>query len=229
MLAALLTLSFHANAKRPNLMRRVAGFALFPALLPSVGHGAVTDINAHLGGALAGIAIAFVMLVLWHDEDEAPPARRLAALIAACWVGMTVFAFAQSSGTYRQYAKDGFDYIRPADMPANVDAMKANSFALVEKYPHDPRSHLFRGVYFLDRNDASDAEAYLRNAIALSEKSAIMTPAFHDWTQALLALDVRALGRPDEAKTIAEPLCSRSDLDARTQGTLIAALLCNSK
>ena len=41
-------------------MRRVAGVSLFPALLPSVSGGAVTDINAHLGGALAGVTIAFL-------------------------------------------------------------------------------------------------------------------------------------------------------------------------
>jgi len=225
-LAALFTLSFHTGAKRPKLMRRVAGASLFPALLPSVSHGAVTDINAHLGGALAGVTIAFIMLIVWHEEEETPPGRSLAAIVAAAWVAMTVYAFAQSGGSYHHYAQDGFDYIRPADMPADVDAMKNNSFALVEKYPRDPRSHLFRGVYFLDRNDASDAEAYLRNAMTLSEKSAIMSPAFHDWTQALLALDVRALGRADEAKTIAGSLCARSDLDARTQGTLAAAQLC---
>ena len=226
-LAALFVLSFHTGAKGPRKMRWVAGFSLFPALLPSVSGGTVTDINAHLGGALAGAAIAFLMLVVWHEEEDTPPARSLAALIAGAWVAMTVFAFAQSNGTYRDYAKAGLDYILPADMPHDVEGMKANSFALVEKYPHDPRAHLFRGVYFLDRNDASDAESYLRNAIALSEKSAVMNPGFLDWTKSLLALDLQALGRPDEAKTVAAPLCARDDLDSRTQSTLKAARLCN--
>lgn len=81
-LAALFTLSFHTGAKRPNLMRRVAGISLFPALLPSVGHGAVTDINAHLGGALAGTAIAFLMLIVWHENEDTPPARSIAAVVA---------------------------------------------------------------------------------------------------------------------------------------------------
>ncbi|HKU54766.1 MAG TPA: rhomboid family intramembrane serine protease, partial [Rhizomicrobium sp.] len=68
-LAALFTLSFHAGAPRPNLMRRVAAGSLFPALMPAVAHGGtVTDINAHLGGCLAGACIAFVMLIAWSDE-----------------------------------------------------------------------------------------------------------------------------------------------------------------
>ena len=225
-LAALFTLSFHTGAKRPRLMRRVASISLFPALLPSVGHGSITDINAHLGGALAGTAIAFLMLVVWQEHEETPPARSLAAVFSGAWVALTVYAFSLSHGTFTQYARDGVDYIRPADMPKDVETMKTNSYALVEKYPRDPRSHMFRGIYFLQQNDASDAEPYFRSAMALSEKSQIMSPAFHDWTQALLALDVRALGRPDEAKTVAAPLCKREDLDPRTQGTLQAGRLC---
>lgn len=226
-LAALFTLSFHTGAPRPRLMRRVAGFSLFPALLPSVSGGAITDINAHLGGALAGTAIAFLMLIVWNEHEETPPARSLAAAIAGAWVGLTVYAFSMSSGTFAQYAKDGVDYIQPADMPKDVETMQANSYSLVEKYPRDPRSHLFRGIYFLERNDVSDAEPYFRSAIALSEKSRIMSPAFHDWTKALLALDIRALGRGDEARTVAAPLCARTDLDSRTQRTLEAGKLCN--
>ena len=226
-LAALFTLSFHTGANRPKLMRRVAGGSLFPALLPSVGHGAITDINAHLGGALAGTAIAFLMLIVWQEHEDTPPGRSLAAVIGGAWVALTVYAFSLSHGTFTQYAKDGVDYIQPADMPADTQAMKDKSYALVEKYPHDPRSHLFRGMYFLDRNDASDAESYLRNAMKLSEKSQIMSPAFHDWTQALLALDISVMGRLDEARLAAQTLCKRDDLDTRTQGVLAAGGLCN--
>ena len=164
---------------------------------------------------------------MWQEHEDTPPGRSLAALVAGLWVAATVYAFSLSHGTYRHYAADGVDYIQPADMPKDVADMKEHSFALVEKYPRDPRAHLFRGIYFLDRNDVSDAEPYLRSAITLSEKSEIMTPAFHDWTRALLAVDVRFLGRPDEAKTIAAPLCARHDLDVRTQGTLEASKLCN--
>lgn len=141
-------------------------------------------------------------------------------------MALTVYAFSLSHGTFTQYARDGVNYIQPADMPKDLQGMKENSYALVQKYPRDPRAHLFRGIYFLDRNDASDAEPYLRSAIALSEKSQIMSPSFHDWTQALLALDVRYMGRSDEARTVAAPLCARNDLDERTQGALEAGKLC---
>ncbi len=230
-LAALFTLSFHAGARKVNLMRRVALGSLIPALAPSLAPslahgGAVVDINAHLGGCLAGAALAFVILVIWNDEQEEPPARSVAATIAGAWVALTVAAFMASGHTYVQYAKDGLDYIPPRDIPKDIEAMKADSYTLVERYPKDPRAHLFRGLYFLEQRDAADAEPYLRDAVRLGEGSPVMGP-FQDWSKALLALDLRALHRPDEAKIVVTPLCAdTAALDPRTQQTLEITKLC---
>ncbi len=227
-LAALFTLSFHAGAKRPSLMRRVAGFSLFPALMPSVAQGAsITDINAHLGGCMAGVLLAFVMLVFWNEEEEKPPGRNIAATLAVGWVAMTVLAFVISASSFGRYAKDGLAYIPPAEMPRDVETMKTNSFSLVTKYPRDPRAHLFRGLYFLEQHDVSDAEPYFRSAQRLGAASPVMTPAFSNWSKALLAVAVRYQGRKDEAMTIAAPLCAAGEIDARTQRTLAVTKLCN--
>ena len=60
-----------------------AGGSLFPALIPTIASdGTVVDINAHFGGCLAGMVLAFVMLITWNDEEESPPARRFAAVAA---------------------------------------------------------------------------------------------------------------------------------------------------
>lgn len=226
-LAALFTLSFHTGARRPRLMRRVAGLSLFPALVPSVGHGGpVMDINAHLGGCMAGAAIGFALLILWHEEDEQPPLRSLAAIAAAFWLALTVWAFAVASTSYRRYARDGFDYIPPGAMPRSIADMKAESFSLVEKYPKDPRAHMFRGLYFLEENDVADAEPYFRQAVTLGESGHVMTPAFTRWNKALLALTVAQMGRLAEAQDMAAPLCAQDDLDQRTRATLAAARLC---
>ena len=226
-LAALFTLSFHDGAPRPVLMRRVSCFSLFPALLPSVHGASVTDINAHLGGCMAGILVAFIMLVFWNDEEAHPPGRSLAAIAAGLWVAMTVWAFAASSRSYVQYARDGLSYIPPREMPRDVETMKSNSFALVTKYPKDPRAHLFRGLYFLEQNDVADAEPYFRDAQRLGSSSPVMTPAFSAWARALLAVSVRFQGRQDEARLIAAPLCDAPDtLDERTRQTVKMAQLC---
>jgi membrane associated rhomboid family serine protease len=224
-LAALFTLSFHAGAPRPNLMRRVAAGALFPALIPAVSSGGATvDIHAHLGGCLAGAALAFAMLIFWREEDEYPPGRSLAAALAGLWVALTVWAFSASTQTYAQYAKDGFDYIPPNEMPRD---MLSGSYALVEKYGKDPRAHMFRGLYFLGKRNAADAEPYFRTAIRLGEKSPVMGDNFRDWSVALLGLSVAVQRRPAEAQGIVAPVCAKRDtLDRRTRETLQITRLC---
>jgi hypothetical protein len=228
-LAALFTLSFHAGAPRPRLMRRVAAGSLIPALMPVVERGGVVaDVNAHLGGCLAGACIAFVMLILWNDEEATPPARTLAAIIAGLWVAMTGTAFAASSQSYALYARPGLDFIPPSDMPRNVDALKADSLSLVDKYPKDPRAHLFRGLYLLEQRNVADAEPYFREADRLGETSPVMTRDFQDWNRALLALSVGVQHRRAEARTIVAPLCAdTSVLDLRTRQILEITKLCN--
>lgn len=224
-LAALFTLSFHAGAPRPNLMRRVAAFSLFPAMIPAVTDGgAVVDVHAHLGGCLAGAAVAFVMLIYWKEENEHPPGRSFAAIVAGIWVALTVWAFSASAQTYVQYARDGLDYIPPNEMPKD---MMSGSYALVEKYKKDPRAHMFRGLYFLGKQNAADAEPYFRNAIRLGEKSPMMGGGLRDWSVVLLALSVQAQRRPAEAHGIVAPVCARRDtLDRHTRETLQITRLC---
>ena len=227
-LAALFTLSFHAGAPRPSLMRRMAAGSLFPALMPAVAQGGgVTDINAHLGGCLAGACIAFIMLIAWNDEEDAPPIRSLAAIIAGFWLAMTAFAFAASGTSYVDYARPGLDYIPPSQMPQDVDTLKADSLSLVDKYPKDPRAYIFRGLYLLEQSRVTDAEPYFRDADRLGETSPVMTREYQDWNRALLALTVRFQNRSAEAKSLVAPLCANtSDLDQRTQQTLEITKLC---
>ncbi len=227
-LAALFTLSFHAGAPRPSLMRRVAGGSLFPALIPTVAHGgAVTDINAHLGGCLAGAGVAFSMLIAWNDEQDKPPLRSVAATIAGFWLAVTGWAFAASGKTYTDYARPGLDYIPPSQMPKDLDNLQPDSIVLVDKYPKDPRAYLFRGLYLLEQRRASDAEPYFRDAERLGAASPVMSRELLDWNRALLALTVRAQRPGAESQAIVAPLCANtSDLDLRTQQTLEIAKLC---
>jgi rhomboid protease GluP len=229
-LAALFTLSFHAGAPRPNLMRRVAGGSLFPALMPAVARGgSITDVNAHLGGCMAGAVLAFILLIAWNDEDENEklPGRSIAATIAGCWVALMATAFAVSGNTYVQYAKGGMDYIPPEQMPRDVEAMKADSLNLVDHYPKDPRSHMFRGLYLLEQNHVVDAEPYFRDAARLGATSPVMTTEFQNWNLALLALTLRVQRRDDESRNIVGPLCANpAALDLRTRQTLDITKLC---
>jgi len=226
-LATLFTLSFHHAAAFPNLMRRLSGGALFPALFPTVtSNGTTVDTWAHAGGAITGALLAFVVMAAWRESDDQPQGRSPAAIVAGLWAALTVWAFVSASTTYVQYAKDGLDYIPPTEIPDDSATMQEKSFALVEKYPKDPRARMFRGLYFLDKQDLSDAEPYFREAVRLEEARPTMTRAFRDWNTALLAVTVFYEHRPDEARAIAAPLCGSSRVDARAQNVLDMGKLC---
>jgi rhomboid protease GluP len=228
MLAALFTLSFHAGARRPALMRRMAGGSLFPALIPTIASdGSVVDIQAHFGGCLTGMLLAFVMLIAWNDEEESPPGRQFAAIAAGLWLALTVSAFVFSAPGYAAYARPGLDVIPPDKLPKNIEAMKADSLTLVEKYPKDPRAHFFRGLYLLEQRDATDAEPYFRHVAQIGPSSPLIGKPMLDWNRALLALSVRVQNRATESHAIVAPLCAgRGTLDLRTRQTLEITHLC---
>ena len=115
------------------------------------------------------------MLITWNEEQESPPGRSIAAVIAGLWVAMMAWAFAASGQTYVNYARPGLDFIPPEQIPKDVESMKADSLSLVDKYPKDPRAHLFRGLYLLEQNDVADAEPYFRDAARLGDTSPAMT------------------------------------------------------
>ena len=105
--------------------------------------------------------------------------------------------------------------------------MKADSLDLVDKYPKDPRAHMFRGLYLLEQAHVADAEPYFRDAARLGADSPVMNREFSDWNLALLAVTLRFQRREDEARSIAAPLCANAATDLRTQQTLSITKLCN--
>lgn len=226
LLAGLYVLTFHAGAPRPGMRRRVAGALLFPALMPSVSSGAVTDVYAHLGGVMAGTALAFVLLASWNEDDAQPPGRSIAALLAGCFLAVTVYAITLSFQSFVQYARPGLDLIPPQRMPKSDAELAKGSAALAEDYPRDPRARLFRGLALLQKNDLADAEPHLRAAISLaSQTPGVMSPGHVDWAKALLALDLAVRGRGQEAQEIATPLCARKD--DRVHRVLMMGKLCS--
>jgi rhomboid protease GluP len=227
-LAALFTLSFHANATFPTLMRRWSAGALVPALIPQIAHnGASVDTFAHLGGSVAGAFFALIIMAIWQSEaEERPPGMAFATLVAGFWAAMAMYAFADAGTSFTRYARAGLDYIPLAELPADIAAMRDNSFHFVQKYPHDPRSHVFRGLYFMEKNDASDAEPYFRNALAIDDKNPRLTPLYRDWVTTLLGMDLSAQGRAEEGRSVTAPLCNRADLESQTQSMLRDAKLC---
>jgi hypothetical protein len=141
---------------------------------------------------------------------------------------LTVCAFAFESQSYEHYAAAGHDYILPQDMPKGEEAMSAASYDLVEKYPNDPRAHFFRGLYFLRKNNLTDAEPHLREAIRLDEqRPGVMPPSLLVWNKAALAVDLSARGRNAEAITIGGPLCINPHLPRQLLNVMRYQRICS--
>ncbi|HXL99548.1 MAG TPA: rhomboid family intramembrane serine protease [Rhizomicrobium sp.] len=221
-LAALFVCSYHVAARRPRLMRYLACGLLFPALLPSVAaHGGSVDINAHMGGAVVGTVFGFLILILWSEDEPAPGAGMIGMALAGMLLAVSGYAFTQVSQHYASYAAHGGDFMPPGEIPTTPDAIEAQSYALVERYPRDPRAHYFRGISLLQKNDASDAEAQLREALRLSEGNAdSLTPQFIVQENAVLALDLALLGRKDEGRAHAAAFCA----DPQDEPNILEAL-----
>ena len=100
--------------------------------------------------------------------------------------------------------------------------------ALVDKYPKDPRAHLFRGLYLLEQRDVTGAEPYFRDVVRLGEcqpghdAANCMTGIWRCWLSRFISSI--ATKRP---RTSRRPLCANtSQLDERTRETLDQAQVC---
>ena len=92
--AAMLAASFRfpSGAERTGL-QMAAIYVLLPSLLPlaSVFKGQRVDYAAHFGGAIAGAALAFVLLKIWPHDEPHPRWRGVAAVAALA--GLVAFAY----------------------------------------------------------------------------------------------------------------------------------------
>jgi hypothetical protein len=101
------------------------------------------------------------------------------------------------------------DLIPDAELPTKDADAIAQSGTLTERYPHDPRGHFFRALYFLDAHDLADAEEHLRTA--LSEREALeaeTSPEFQQVLRIVLAVTLVGEGRDNEAKILSASDCS---------------------
>jgi len=103
------------------------------------------------------------------------------------------------------------------------------SAELVEHYPRDPRSHMFRGLYFMRHDDLGDAERELR--MALGEADALkkdMPPDVEQVIRIGLSVTLDRTGHRSEGVAIARPICGKvlSKIDSGFRGMFERAALC---
>ena len=206
LIAALFVASFDPEADADQTMSRLKTSLFFgvPALLPlAFGASGNVDYFAHAGGALAGGALAVMpWLVFWSYDSL--PRRCSMTLLAGCAVCLVCAGFAAAH--YSFYMADAQNYIRASELPANGSEITRRSLDLVTRYPKDPRSHLFRAIYFMDKGSFASAETAARAAISLSASDVAGGPV-RSGASALMALALYAQGRDKEAKALAAESC----------------------
>ena len=185
--------------------------SLLPALLPlSASGGTQVDYGAHIGGALAGALMGFVVSESWPEAALRPAFERFAAAFAGASTLLAAAAFALLAAQYSNYASVAVapPVLIPAnEIPRSEDESVARSAELVDRYPRDPRARLFRAIYFLERRDASDAERQLRLGLAETDILKELSPQIEKSLRLVLALDLVIERRKPEAKKVAESVC----------------------
>ncbi|MDE2467367.1 MAG: rhomboid family intramembrane serine protease [Bradyrhizobium sp.] len=184
LLAAVLVISFRyaAGPNRTGLQLR-AGQILVPSLLPAASAAATRiDYGAHIGGALVGAMAAYVLCQLWPRNDALPGFRRNAIAIICLRVLGVLAAGTELSLRYHFWSATA-RLIPPGAPPkTNVDVRET-----LEKYPNDPRSHLYAALMLSNRGDRLGTEQELRATLDAPLMD-VLDPAFNLLVQTELTL-----------------------------------------
>jgi rhomboid protease GluP len=201
---------------------------LIPSLLPSfsTSTGIHIDYGAHLGGALAGAALAFALLKSWPETAFIPQQRRAAAVIATIGIMLFVGSAGMAVANYPKY---DLAIIPQNELPRTAAEYQERAAALATRYPDDPRSHIYLGEALAAAEDYAGAERELRLALTKAEAhSALFGKQEALIIQGTLAAFLAQQGRQDEAKALARQTCLASEDPAMKKFTamLTAQHLC---
>ena len=210
--AAMFTCSFRLpqGARRRQLQIEAVRM-MIPALLPFLaGSGGLpVDYAGHLGGALAGLLMGMILLSNWPEHERWPDLHDVAALIA----GSGLLLFIASTGAalhFYPHYRDALAGLMPETViPKTVQEQKDQSSDLIQRYPLDPRSHMYRAQALLGYHDTAGAR---REMIAAQNAEQRLSFVFGSkWENAVHA-SIAALwlteGKQAEARAQFKPLCS---------------------
>jgi membrane associated rhomboid family serine protease len=232
LVAAGFVMSFFAESPRMVAYMGVTALFFGASAIAPLYLGAHNHVNyyAHLGGALAGGVLAFILSQTWDREDFRPAFHKLAGLAAVAYLALGLPAAALAARGYEARRVAAAEFM-PASQLEGVAlskvAMRAPEFA--RRYPNDPMTKILTAVLHADNGGLAAGEADLRAAMAMptptrpwAEKS------LHAIAQGFLAVLVKAEGRRVEAKRLAEPLCA-GDVSPEVTEMLLKERLCKTE
>jgi rhomboid protease GluP len=183
---------------------------LIPSLIPLFDglFGQKIDFAAHIGGAIGGVLVGAGLVAVWLRNEELPPYRRLAWVLAAGVLCGSIYGGVQIAKGYGEY--DLASNLIPAqEVPKDFAAGKEQSANLVASYPRDPRSHMYRALALSDTGDSASAEQEWRAALALEKTLRLLfNPGLEQFIRANLAAALKENGKAAEARETAKPICA---------------------
>ncbi len=204
--AAILVISVRYTNRPDRLgLQRRAINVLIPSLLPLINaaNGGKVDYAAHAGGAAAGAVAAFVLLKLWRETDSLPGLRQVAITIISVGLLGEFAAGTVVPLKYRSWSATA--QLMPSGYLPKTDSDIQET---LEKYPNDPRSHLYEAVRLFTNHDLAGAERELRAVLAApAVMKEILAPSLNLYVQTMLALVLSEEHRPDEARQAAGIVC----------------------
>ena len=211
LLAALLVMSFnpYADVDQQRAMRRTALRFGIPALLPLAwGTAGGVGYFGLAGGALVGGALGIVICMVWSHESVRPNFSRVAALLALTGFAGALLSAGFAATRYPGYAGSR-QFVRLAEIPKDARSAARQS--------GDPTANIARALELTANGQLDQAEAELREAIALTGEDPAGR-AIRIRAQGLLAAVLQAQGRYPEAEAMASETCRAArDFNAVTR------------
>ena len=197
--------AMHEHAKR---LRWITVRLFVPSLIPfGAAMGSTTDYNCHLGGAVAGGVLGFLLLATWEEDSDNPRQSRLLWGLGALGLGLAVLAFGLVATRHQTYVARGRPLVPDFMLPQKGWASEQNAMALVAAYPRDPRAHLQMAHAYIEAENYVNAERELRLALAEREiltrdMPATLEPMMHHLLVGVLAKEQRYDAAIDEARAL---------------------------
>jgi rhomboid protease GluP len=232
MFAALIIGSFRlpeGPVRTRALMRSVR--VLIPSMLPAAANAGALQIDygAHIGGAVAGGLIGAMLLGCWPRDSRLPGLRNVALGVSLGGVMLFVVGAGEVAGHYPAY-QVASTLIPPGEVPRTEAEMEARGAALADRYPRDPRSHMYWGLALVRAHDDPGAEREYLAAVTQAERTReVFGERLVNVARAMLAAVVADEGDTPRAREIARGVCHVPEPDRPPQQVmkvLVDAHLC---
>jgi rhomboid protease GluP len=232
--AAIWVLSYRFADPSRSASRIAAIQVLIASMLPFASTSlAKVDYGAHLGGAMAGAAVAALLLALWPrsatDNAQENPSKNaatatarpslafIATIVAALGAAGVVYGATQIPHDHKLQSYAALLFPQE-QLPATDADAKSAAEDLIFRHPRDPRGHLYRALALIDAKNLPGAESELRTALADGELLKTMfKPAFSQRLETLLAVVLLDQRKTAEARATAQPLCAQTGSTFRDQ------------